>query len=473
MMKKINLLVLRAFIGPFLVVFSVLVLIFLIRFVLMYIEEISGKGLAASTYFELFFYFSFNSIPMILPLAVLFSTLLAYGNLGQHNELTAIKSAGVSLVRILVPIFIFTIIVSGISFYLNNTVIPKVNLKAYQLLWDIKHKKAAFNIKEGVFYNEIPSYSIKVDKIYPDGKSMKGVIIYDHQDRSKGNVTHIVADSGYMKLVNDETMLELELFNGKRNSEHAEKGEVTTDDYVRSDFSYSKLMFDLTSFKLDETPEELFAGNRQMMCVDTLDAHVVRFDKDYEYQKDLFQEQVEMFLKFGLITDSSIKPVKDPKLYEVAASSYEQSKINAYNRVKNLKYQSEQKVDHLDGITYNIATFQVEKLHKYVQAAACIIMFLIGAPIGSILKKGGMGFPGLITVFFFIVYYVIYITFEKYARAGQIDVYIGSWGAILTLLPFGLFFVYQASIDSNLFEFDLESKLNKIFKKNKVNTLGK
>ena len=340
-----------------------------------------------------------------------------------------------------------------------------MNLKAYQLLWDIKHKKAAFNIKEGIFYNEIPAYSIKVDKIYPDGKSMKGVIIYDHQERSKGNVTHIVADSGYMNLINDETLLELELFKGKRNSEHSEKGEVSTDDYVRSEFSYSKLMFDLTSFKLDETPEELFSGNRQMMGVDTLQANVDRFVSEKKHQQTIFQGQIEMFLKYGFKTDSSIKVVDKPVLYEASPSQLEGAKINAFNRVKNLKYQSEQKNAHLRGFAFNIATYKVEQLHKYVQAVACIVMFLIGAPIGSVLKKGGLGFPGLITIFFFIIYYVIYISFEKYARAGSVDVYLGSWGAIFTLLPFGLFFVYQASIDSSLFEFDIESKLNKLLKK--------
>ncbi len=462
-MKKINLLVIRAFIGPFLIIFSVLVLIFLVRFILMYIEEISGKGLSAGTYFELFFYFSFNSIPIILPLSILFASLITYGNMGQHNELTAIKSAGVSLVRILVPIFTFSVLISFLSFYLNNSFIPKVNLKAYQLLWDIKHKKAAFNLKEGVFYNEIPGYSLKVDKIYPDGKAMKGVIIYDHKERSKGNATHIVADSGYMQLLNNETYLQFELFDGKRNSEHFDQGETNTNKYVRSDFSYSKLMFDLTSFKLDETPEELFAGNRQMMGVDTLQSNVDKFDSEYLKEKRMFSEQIMMFFKYGILNDSTVRVASKPQFYSVSES--EQSKINAYNRLRNLKYQAEQKSSHLESFRFNSSTFKIEQQHKYVQSVACILMFLIGAPIGSVLKKGGLGFPGLITIFFFIIYYVIYITFEKYARVDQINIYAGSWGAIYTLVPFGLFFVYQASIDSNLFDLDLKAKINRLLNK--------
>jgi lipopolysaccharide export system permease protein len=438
----------------------------LVRFVLTYIVELSGKGLPISTYLELFFYFSFNAIPMILPLAILFSSLMTYGNLGQFNELTAIKSAGVSLVRILVPVFIFSVFISGVSFYLNNSFIPKVNLRAYQLLWDIKHKKAAFNLKEGVFYNEIPSYSLKVDKIYPDGKNMRGIIIYDKQERSRGNTTHIVADSGQMKLLNNESYLQLTLFNGTRNAEHYEKNESNSNKYTRSTFKTSTMIFDLTSFQMDETPEELFSENRQMMGVDTLQARVNRFTKQAIEEKQSFGEQTLPFFRYGIHTDSSIKNIKkgDIKL----DYSKETAQVNAFNRSKNILYQSEQKVSQLEGIQFNLNTFKVEQLHKYVQAIACIIMFLIGAPIGSVLKKGGMGIPGIVTIVFFIIYYVIYILFEKYARADDLNVYIGSWGAIIVLLPFGLFFVYQASIDSRLFEIDLDGFLEKFKKKKNI-----
>jgi lipopolysaccharide export system permease protein len=469
-MKKINQLVIRAFIGPFLVVFSVLVIIFLVRFVLMYIEELSGKGLPVSTYLELFFYFSFNSIPLILPLSILFSTLMTYGNLGQHNELTAIKSAGISLVRILIPIFIFSIFVSGVSFYLNNTFIPKVNLRAYQLLWDIKHKKAAFNLKEGIFYNEIPNYSIKVDKINPDGKQLKDIIIYDHQDRTKGNVTHIVADSGYMELINNESYLKLTLYDGVRNAEHTENAEDGNKKYTRSKFTKSVMTFDLTSFQLDETPKELFSGNRQMMGVDTLEHYIKDFKKNQLVERNRFVPEAIGWFKYGIGYDSSFKAKEKPVIY----TKYDQKAAytNAYNRSKNILYSTEQKNSIIDGFTFNINTYKVEQLHKYVQAVACIIMFLIGAPIGSVLKKGGMGIPGIVTLVFFIIYYVIYIMFEKYARADDIDVYVGSWGAIIVLLPFGLFFVYQASIDSRLFEIDLDGFLDKIWKKNKTNNLN-
>lgn len=462
-MKKLHNLILRAFIGPFLVVFSVLVLIFLIRFVLLYIEELTGKGLPVTTYLELFFYFSFNSIPRILPLAILFSSLMTYGNMGQHNELTAIKSAGVSLLKVLTPLFVFSILIAGVSFYLNNDFIPKVNLKAYQLLWDIKHKKAAFNLKEGVFYNDIPGYSMKVNKIYPDGKSLKNVIIYDHKERSKGNSAHIAADSGYMQLMNDDSFLVLELFNGKRNEEHYEDGEINTDDYIRSDFTYAKMTFDLVSFQLDETPESLFSENRQMMNVDTLQARVDSFESKAIHQRKVFKGQLDGFFRYGILTDSTVEKVNEIELY----TSYDTLRVmkSAMNRAKNVGYQAEKKSMHINSSMYNKLTYEVEKIQKYSQAIACIIMFLIGAPIGAVLKKGGLGMPGVLTILFFIVYYVIFITFEKYARGGELNVFVGGWGAILVLFPFGLFFVYQASIDSNLFDFDIMTRLNKIFKK--------
>lgn len=468
-MKKLHLLILRSFIGPFLVIFSVLVLIFLVRFVLLYIDEISGKGLPISTYLELFFYFSFNSVPMILPLAVLFSTLMTYGNFGQHNELTAVKSAGVSLIRILSPIFICSILIGFASFYLNNTIIPKVNIKAYRLLWDIKHKKAAFNLKEGIFYNEIPGYSIKVKKIEQDAKTLRDVIIYDHTERNRGNTTHIVADSGYMELINNDSQMSLELYHGKRNAEHNEKGETMSDDYVRTDFSSSKMVFDLTSFQLDETPEELFKGNRQMMSDSILKSHVDSFRIARLNSEHLFSSQLGRFYRFGISSDSVRVPVA-AEVLPYGQFDTLRTHINAYNRAKNVSYQALQKHISVDSLRSNEDTFEVERQHKYVQAVACVIMFLIGAPIGSVLKKGGLGIPGIITILFFIIYYVIYITFEKYARADVIETWIGSWGSILILLPFGLFFVYQASIDSNLFEIDFENKFFKLFRKKENKT---
>lgn len=416
----------------------------------MYIDEISGKGLEIMVYLELFFYFSFNSIPMILPLAVLFSSLMTYGNFGQHNELTAIKSAGVSLVRILTPVFVFSVFLSGVSFYLNNNLIPIVNLKAYSLLWDIKHKKAAFNLKEGVFYNEIPGYSIKVKDIAEDGKTLKDVVIYDHQDKHKGNVTNIFADSGYMELVNDETILNFELYSGKRNSEYEEQGKVRSDDYTRTDFSYTKMVFDLTSFQLEDTPEELFKGNRQMMNVDLLAYHADSFKINGEKFKGQFHDEYLEFFRYGILNDT----INIPNDSLISYISFDTSKVylNAHSRAKNMSYQIERYGDKINAALYMEDTFKVEKLHKYVQAIACIVMFLIGAPVGAVIKKGGMGAPGIITIVFFILYYVIYITFEKYARAHQLDVVTGSWGAIYVLFPFGVLFVVAAARDSKIFE---------------------
>ena len=212
----------------------------------------------------------------------------------------------------------------------------------------------------------------------------------------------------------------------------------------------------------DETPEELFAGNRQMMTVDTLQYKIDEFKKRYDVEKDMFKNQLETSYRYGILSDS-LTPVSEKLRYD----KYDTLRVlkRAMGRAKNISYQAEKKKEHLESIKFNETTFEVEKLHKYVQAVACIIMFLIGAPIGSVLKKGGLGFPGIITILFFIIYYVIYITFEKYARAMVLDVYVGSWGAIMVLLPFGLFFVYQASIDSSLFEIDLVSKVEKMFKK--------
>src|SRR6187549_676740 len=196
-MKKIDKLVLDSFIGPFIITFLVVVFILLNINMIKYFDDIVGKGLGWDVIGQLFFYFAIFTIPTAMPLAVLLSSLIAFGNLGEHFELTAIKSAGVSLVRVLVPIFLFVLMLTAIAFYANNNLVPKAALEAYSLLYDIKQKKPALDLREGAFYNGIPDMSIKVSKKFPDGVTIKDIIIYDHR-KHDGNKDVTKADSGKM-----------------------------------------------------------------------------------------------------------------------------------------------------------------------------------------------------------------------------------------------------------------------------------
>ncbi|MFN7791523.1 MAG: LptF/LptG family permease, partial [Cyclobacteriaceae bacterium] len=275
-MKKIDKLIIGSFVGPFIITLLVVVFILLMKQMLIYFDDIIGKGLEWGELGSLLFYFSIFMIPQGLPLAVLMSSLITFGNLGEHFELTAIKSLGISLTRALVPIFVLVVIITGFAFLANNYMVPKAALEAYSLMYDIKHKKPGLDIKEGSFYNGIPDISIKVNRKFKDGITLKGVIIYDHRGRI-GNKQVIVADSGKMYTMLNDQYLKLELFHGYDYTEGSgsgqdETGRPTTEEtYRKTKFSKMQVVLDLSSFGMNRTDSRLFKGNRIMRNVSELE----------------------------------------------------------------------------------------------------------------------------------------------------------------------------------------------------------
>ena len=217
-MKKIDKLVLGSFLGPFILTFFVVIFILLSQFMLRDIDELVGKDLDTTVILELIFYFSVFMTPNAFPLAVLLSSLMTFGNLGQHFELTALKSSGISLIRVLMPIMAFTLVLTGIAYYSNNFIVPKANLKAFSLLYDVKQMKPSMELKEGTFYNGIEGYSIKVGTKYSDGKTLKDIIIYDHTG-GRGNEHVTMADSGLMYNILNDRYLVIEMFQGNTYKE--------------------------------------------------------------------------------------------------------------------------------------------------------------------------------------------------------------------------------------------------------------
>src|SRR5215204_5712293 len=253
-MKKLDKLILSSFIGPFILTFLVVVFILLTQHMLKYFDDIIGKGLGIDVISQLLFYFAIFMTPVAMPLAVLLSSLIAFGNLGEHFELTAIKSAGISLVRILRPIFFFVLILTSLAFYANNNLVPKAALEAYSLLYDIKQKKPALELREGTFYRGIDNLSIKVNQKFPkDEQALKGVIVYDHR-KNDGNKEVTIADSGRMYTILNERYLKFELYNGYNYIEGAGNERDLTggqtrannESMSRSKFSKTQVVFDLS-----------------------------------------------------------------------------------------------------------------------------------------------------------------------------------------------------------------------------------
>ncbi|WP_421765082.1 LptF/LptG family permease [Ekhidna sp.] len=543
-MRKLDVLMLKSFVGPLVLTTAVANFILLIQYLLKYFDDFVGKNLGFTVFAELLFYFSLNMLQIALPLGVLLASLMAFGNLGENFELTAIKSSGISLLRVLRPIFLFVFVLSIGAFFFNNYTIPAANLKAYSLLYDIKHTKPALDIKAGSFYNGIPNYSIKAKEKLPDGKTLLDVIIYDHIS-GRGNKTVILADSCRMYPILDDRYLKLELYRGHYYSEEPD-AESNIDRFYRTEYGRMDMVFSLASFDLKRRKEELFQNNRQMKNISELtydidsfkimklkqkanfiqttsryfDFHmknkgtilrkgmVVKDSVDtienlnsveasmfplniFKQQKPLSQKRIEKLdslikeddetpnelpqqrvIEDVLITDLDILEAKRyaSKLAAtnidtlgwaylekilLAKNKYQKPIVSeALNKSRNIKVNLNSAKTRMYQTRKDLSLYTIEMQKKYALALACILMFLIGAPLGAIIKKGGLGVPTILAIFFFIIYYLFTSIGEKQAKEGAMDPYIAAWMSDAILLPFGLFFLRQARIDARIFEVD-------------------
>ncbi len=472
MLRKTDKLVLQSFFGLFFLTFSVVLFILLMVFMSRYFDDMIGKDLGVTVLARLFFYFTLTLIPQALPLAILLSSLMAFGNLGEHNELTALKSLGIPLTRLLIPIGIFAVIISVSAFFFNNYAIPEINLKAYQLLYDVKKKKPALDFTEGIFYNGLKGWSIRIDKkTGKNGRDLEGVMIYDHR-KNNGQYHLIVAETGRMETIMDDTYLLFDLQDGMRFQDgglgaRGSRGNA----FVREQFDSAKFLFSLAEFGFEETPAEQFEDNRAMMNVkrlkklqdslkakvDTVEHHTYRTALGYfNYQTKLKRDSASVVGRRDLLKTFPGKlpdtlpqydtwPVGREKVLYDKALSKARSFKNVFNSAagRNKNYAKEGRR----------AIFDMH--YKYTLAVACFIMFVIGAPLGAIIKKGGLGLPVLVSVFFYIIQYVMNITGKKWSREALVPVEFGAWYGMVILLAVGVFFFIQARSDSRVFEKDV------------------
>lgn len=496
-MRKIDKLIIKSFVGPFILTFLVVVFILLLQHMLKYFDDIIGKDLGWDVVGTLLFYFAIFMTPLALPLAILLSSLITFGNLSEHFEITAIKALGISLSRSLVPIFLMVIGLTVFAFYVNNTWVPHAALEAYSLLYDIKQKKPALDLQEGTFYNGIPDISIKVGKKFPDGSSLRDVIIYDHRAKI-GNKQVTIADSGRMYTILNDQYLKLELFNGYDYSEGADGQRVgpemgSQESLRKTHFSKTEIVFDLSSFGLARTDKRWFQGNRIMRSVfelntdmdsltyeinqSDLSRHKLQFSMFSFHRKGDTLEVPRMLQAFKKAQDS-IDRVRNPygspfpldfEVIPAAAVQAAARKISdsvfaapptrdevslALSSTRSLKAQLLNMNTNRTNYVHERMVFQIQWHKILANSLACIVMFLIGAPLGSIIKKGGLGVPVIFSIFFFILFYLFMSTGEKWALQGRITVPQGIWAADFILTLIGLFFLRQARLDARLFDSD-------------------
>jgi lipopolysaccharide export system permease protein len=524
LMKKLDKLVLNAFVGPFILTFLVVVFILLMQHMLKYFDDIIGKDLGGDVIGQLLFYFAIFMTPVAMPLAVLLSSLIAFGNLGEHFELTAIKASGISLLRTLQPIFFFVLILTGVAFYANNYLVPRAALEAYSLLYDIKQKKPALELREGAFYNGIPDISIKVNKKFPDDPdALKEIIVYDHR-KNDGNKEVTVADSGRMSTILNERYLKFELFNGYNYTEGASNERemtgpkaVQNESLTRSKFGKSEIVFDLSSYDLKRTDKKWFEGNRIMRNLGELDMDIdsiqgeVKQQSVYHYAYkptyfEYFRKRDTVYLPLDLYEhkaardsslakngDGSIDPdyrqpststipfrpqpsnpyaLRKPTIFKLPntdssalakvdalfkrAPKYEEME-GATNLARQIKSQLENTNASVEMYDKELAVFEIQWHKILASSLACVAMFLIGAPLGAIIKRGGLGVPFLVSILFFIIYYLLSMQGEKLAKQGAVSAAVGVWAADVILFVIGLLFLRQARVDARLFESDFYS----------------
>lgn len=456
MIKKLDKLILKSFVGPFIATFFITLFVLVMQFFWKYIDDLVGKGLELTSILELTAYVTATAIPLALPLAILISSIMTFGNLGESFELVAIKSAGISLLRFMRPLLVVSFCISIIAFLISNFVIPVANLKFTTMLYDIRVAKPAFDIKEGIFYDKIPGFAIKVGKKEKDGNGISKVIIYENQYSLQDNI--IVAETGTMKISDDKKFLEFDLHNGWRYQEKGPYNSIETD-YYRLGFKTYKKVFDLSSFDVLKTPDSLFKGSYQMLNVRQLQKasdsinksareltgsrmanevtryfnYGTHFKKGWNHPAFRFKKGIKQYTQ--LIPDTIITP-----LYSKAVD-----KINLVKGSLDLIA-----VNHAQKIQ-ELRLFQIEWNKKYSLAFACMVLFIIGAPLGSIIRKGGLGMPLVIAVIFFLIFHLMNMFGEKFVRQDLLSPFAGIWMSSYVLLPIGIFLVYKAMNDSQLF----------------------
>ena len=486
-MKKLYRYITKSFIGTFIFTFFIVVFIWVMQFVWLYVDDMVGKGLELKILGELLFHTAVTAVPMSLPLAVLLASLMCFGNFGEHYELVAMKASGISMWRIMRPLIFFSLFLSAMAFFFSNSVLPVAMLKSKTLLFDVRKQKLAFDIKEGTFYRDLDNYVIYVDKKGADGSHIYGVKIYDHTDRM-GCTKLMTADSGMMELSPNQRCIVFTLYNGFNYTD------VTTDNdfkvrrpFERMSFAQEQIKFSLKDFDMTRTDEEMYKTYQQMMNIRQLSHSLDSLKERQVLKQDLFTtgfinrwpnySSLKSNKELAKVDDNqvaendslcdSIRVLNWPLLSNYSgqerASILELAVGSARNAKDNVSFNKSDFKNH----DQNIKQHKKEWHKKFTLSIACLIFFFIGAPLGTIIRKGGLGLPVVISVLFFVVYYVISTIGERMAVFGDLDMFLGVWMSSIVLLPIGLFLTFKATTDAALLDGESWKKaFRKIFHRN-------
>lgn len=443
----------------------------LMLFLFKYIDDLIGKGFQWYIILELMMYASATNVQMALPLSVLLSSIMTYGSLGENYELVAIKAAGISLRRALYPMLVVVSLLSAAAFIFSDYMLPIANLKYYSLLYDARQQKSANFLPEGVFSNAFTGYTIRVKKKDEDGQTLHGIMIY--QKNAAGNNTDVLlAKEGKMYRTPNGQFLVLILKDGVKYEETPGKNPYDyRERFIRFRFKSTQARFDLSGLKMHRTDESEFKSAYQMMDLRELGDTAAKTRRQIDSSLRLNSRIVTSFVRYFSIPKKSktIKHVvpSDGKEFDKASPQQKLSILaNASSEVRSIQEMLTNRAQQSQGLMQNEQRARLEFQKKFTLSFICLSLFLIGAPLGAIIRKGGLGMPVVISVVFFLFYYIVSTIGEKYVKDGNLSPIIGAWVSIAIITPVGLFLSYKAATDSKLFDSEIYKRLfNRIFKR--------
>lgn len=469
--KKIDIFVFKAYSLLFVGTFFICLFIFMMQFMWRYVDELIGKGLTLDVLAHFFYYAGLTLIPMSLPLAILLASLITFGNLGERFELLSMKAAGIPLIRILQPIIIFNILLCIGSFYFQNVTGPEAQKKFYTLIYSMKQKSPELEIPEGIFYSEIPGYNIFVEKKGKENGMLYGVMIYSTTDGYE-DAQIVLADSAELKTTADEKHLMLTMYAGERFRNMQAQGNMM----ARANVPYMRETFiqetDLIPFdnNFNMMDANVFSGSAQTKNLREIETGLDSLaHKSDSIGRSLFAylQNTTYRRKVNIASQDSAKIARQTlnfdTLYSQLTVSQQQSILrNAMQKSTVATNEYEFRGLISKDIDQSTRTHWVEWHKKFTLSLACLFFFFIGAPLGAIIRKGGLGVPVVISVTIFIFYYIINVSGEKMAKSGEWVPWFGEWLSSMVLCPIGIFLTYKANKDSAVF--NIEAYINVIRK---------
>ena len=469
-MKRLHRMIIGVYWGPLLITFIIVLFLFSMQWLWKWVDDLMGKGLPWYVLAKLIAFATSAFVPAVLPLAVLLSSIMTMGGLGERSELTPMRSAGLGLFKILAPLMLFVLGIASFSFYFSNNVLPVANLKFQSLLWDVTRTKPAMNLQPGVFFGGLDGFSIRVGGKDDRTGELSDVLIYDHRKPFQANKTVLRARKGTMGRSLDGQYLVLVLEHGRIYDDRSDNpGRVAGAPLLRGKFKREEIRMDLSGMGMKRTDEELFKDHYKMLTLGQL-----QYAEDsLQQRRDTRMAELAQHLRNGLqvMRDTGAGPAAQvpgrglrtagmglpsgeagagtsPPVFQLASEM-------ARNTINELDRLEEERKDR----TSQITKFQVEWHRKLMLAFACVVFFFIGAPLGAIVRKGGMGVPAVIAIVFFLVFHILSYSTEQMVKAGSIPAWPGMWISTLVLLPIGIFLTWKAATDSPLFDRDAYERM--------------